>query len=312
MNISFSVGSGIMWIDKVNLNYLRIFEVVFRLRSMTGAAKELHLTQSGVSQHITTLEKILGISLFDREQRQLIPTPQAASLYEKCKQGLYEIESGLAQSVGQDVISGTVRIGMPPEYGTTVIVPIVSRFLREYPQVNAKLQFGLVQEISAQLLSGMIDFAFVDSFAMDKRITVEKFFDEEYGLYASKDYLKSLKGVSHSKAFYEKLSYVEYLEGDAILRSWFSHHLKSTDVKLNVRAYTDSPKAIQSLIVQKVGAGVLPRHMAEEPQIKKQIAEIPGSRKPLVWVIYLAHIEDRTQSPAIKSLLTEIHKSLGK
>jgi DNA-binding transcriptional LysR family regulator len=299
-----------MWIDRVNLNYLRIFEVVYRLKSMTAAAKELHLTQSGVSQHITTLEKILEIPLFDREQRNLVPTPYAISLYEKCKRGLDEMEAALAQTVGKDVMSGTIRIGMPPEYGANVIVPIVSRFLREHPQVNVKLQFGLMKEISAQLLSAELDFAFVDSFALDKRITVEKVFDEEYGLYAAKDYLKSLKGVSHTKAFYDKLNYVEYLEGDAILRSWFSHHLKSTDVKLNVRAYTDSPRAIQSLILQKVGAGVLPKHMVEEPAVTKQLAELPGSKKPLVWVIYMAYLEERTQSPAIQLLVSEIRKSL--
>ena len=55
-----------MLIDQLNLNQLRIFESVYRTQSMTQAAVELGLTQSGVSQHIRALEDVLGLSLFDR------------------------------------------------------------------------------------------------------------------------------------------------------------------------------------------------------------------------------------------------------
>jgi DNA-binding transcriptional LysR family regulator len=41
-----------MIIDHINLNHLRIFQSVYKTQSMTTAAGELHLTQSGVSQHI--------------------------------------------------------------------------------------------------------------------------------------------------------------------------------------------------------------------------------------------------------------------
>ncbi|MCC6137911.1 MAG: LysR family transcriptional regulator, partial [Bdellovibrionaceae bacterium] len=55
-----------MLLDQINMNYLRIFEAVYRTRSMTQAANELHLTQSGISQHIKSLEDTLDLQLFDR------------------------------------------------------------------------------------------------------------------------------------------------------------------------------------------------------------------------------------------------------
>jgi len=61
-------------IDQLNLNHLRVFECVYRTGSMTAAAKELHLTQSGVSQHIKSLEDVLNFKLFDRIQQRLVPT----------------------------------------------------------------------------------------------------------------------------------------------------------------------------------------------------------------------------------------------
>ncbi len=72
-----------MIIDHINLNYLRVFECVFRTGSMTTAAQELHLTQSGVSQHIRSLEDVLGIRLFDRIKKKLIPTTTADILFKR-------------------------------------------------------------------------------------------------------------------------------------------------------------------------------------------------------------------------------------
>ena len=47
-----------MIINNLNLNHLLVFECVFRNGSMTAASKELHLTQSGVSQHMKSLEDV--------------------------------------------------------------------------------------------------------------------------------------------------------------------------------------------------------------------------------------------------------------
>ena len=47
-------------LDTLNLNYLRIFMAVYRTGSMTQAARELHLTQSGISQQIKSLDAGAG------------------------------------------------------------------------------------------------------------------------------------------------------------------------------------------------------------------------------------------------------------
>ena len=61
-------------IQQINLIQLRAFEAVFRTKSMTAAAQELHLTQPGISQHIHSLEDLLERKLFDRVHRKLLPT----------------------------------------------------------------------------------------------------------------------------------------------------------------------------------------------------------------------------------------------
>ncbi len=66
-----------MILDNLNLNHLRLFESVYRSENMTKAAEELHLTQSGVSQHMKSLEEAVGVKLFDRVRQSLIPSKAA-------------------------------------------------------------------------------------------------------------------------------------------------------------------------------------------------------------------------------------------
>ena len=66
-----------MLTSSLNLNILRVFETVYSTRSMTKAAQVLFLTQSGVSQHIKSLEESLEFALFDRLQKKLVPTEKA-------------------------------------------------------------------------------------------------------------------------------------------------------------------------------------------------------------------------------------------
>ena len=114
--------------NQLNLNQLRVFASVYRARSMTQAASELHLTQSGVSQHIKSLEDMLGVRLFDRIKQRLVPTQPAGLLYKGCTDALGGLEHALAEiKGGTDRLSGPVNIGMPIEFGNNLILPRLNR-----------------------------------------------------------------------------------------------------------------------------------------------------------------------------------------
>ena len=129
-----------MLIDQINLNNLRVFESVYRTKSMTAAADELHLTQSGVSQHIKNLEEALEVKLFDRIKKRLVPTDDAKKLYKLSSQSLDSIEQGLWGIKGQtQELAGTVSIGMPAEFGFNLIHPLLVKFGKAHPKVKFKL-----------------------------------------------------------------------------------------------------------------------------------------------------------------------------
>src|SRR4029453_8234787 len=67
-----------IWPDLPPLGTLVAFESAVRLGSVTAAAAELHLTHGAVSRQIQSLERSLGLSLFERRNRAIVPTQDAA------------------------------------------------------------------------------------------------------------------------------------------------------------------------------------------------------------------------------------------
>ena len=68
---------------RLNLRLLEVFRVVFEAGSVTTASIKLGVTQPAVSKALVELERDVNLTLFGRERRRLIPTEDAARLYEE-------------------------------------------------------------------------------------------------------------------------------------------------------------------------------------------------------------------------------------
>lgn len=296
----------------VNLNQLSIFLVVYKNRSMTKAADQLHMTQSGVSQHMKVLEDSIGIKLFDRVKQRLIPTDKAHQLYQKCSESLNEIEStifNLGESTG--TLSGMVTLGVPVEFGNNIVMPLIGEFGQEHPTVEFRVIYDFATVLTKQLLAGEMDFAFVDSVSLDSRIKTQVVYNEQLHLCASPEYLKKAKtklsGLEPQgrtrRRFFEVLDYIDYQPGEPILRMWFDHHLGSRQLDVRARATAMDVQGVSKLILGGMGVGVLPGHLVDKVQKEgHKLSIFERDAKPLQNAISLAQIEGRTLSAASDQL----------
>lgn len=281
---------------------------------MTKAAHELHLTQSGVSQHMQTLEEAIGIKLFDRVAQRIVPTAEATALFERCTKGLQEIELAIAEIKGESQeLRGQIRIGMPIEFGNNVIMPLVAKFAQAHPRVGFSFELGFASAMNELLLKGELDFAFIDEFPMDRSIQVEPIYDETLELCISSEALKKKSSPKNDRNFYESLEYVEYQKDEPLLRRWFAHHVGSKNLALDIRATVMDVQGIARLIVNGVGAGVLPSHLVTTLQKNGlKLTKLKGSGKPLQNRISLVHLRDRSHSPQALAALNELREVLKK
>jgi len=278
---------------------------------MTLASQELHLTQSGVSQHIKAFEDALGLKLFDRIKQRLVPTSAAQNLFERASRNLLGLEEAVSVVKGEDSeLSGMVTIGVPIEFGNNVIIPLLSKFSKKHPGVKFTLRLGFASAMNDKILNGEFDFAFVDDFRMDRGITIESVYDEVLELCITPDSLKKPGNPKHLRKYYEGLDYVEYQKDEPILRMWFAHHLNSKNLNLTVRATVMDVQGVAHFILNGLGAGVLPGHLVLKLQEEgNKLYTFKGCGKPLKNQISMAYLRERTQSTAARSVMEWLRSS---
>ena len=304
-----------MILDQINLNYLRIFESVYRTRSMTQAAQELHLTQSGISQHIKSLEESLDIKLFDRIKQKLIPTEEGKALYGDISSQLKNLEQALLSVTAKDhLLRGNVTIGVPVVFGLNVIIPILSRLGEEHPDLTFTIRFELAHAVNNLLLSGELDFAFVDDFSMDSQIKTQRVYDEVLLLCSSEAYHKQVtKNVASQsgRKFFENLDYIAYERGEPILRKWLQYHVKGGQFNLSVKARVADALGISRFIKSGFGFGVLPKHHVTKLQEQGEKLHIFDTKgRELKNKVSIASVSNKTRSLAVQTTLDYLLENL--
>ena len=291
-----------MLIDKINLNHLRIFECVYKNRSMTKSANELFLTQSGISQHIKHLEEVLQVKLFDRIKHRLIPTSDAKRLYEKSSLGFLQIEDALMELSSQkDLLRGTISIGLPIEFGNNIVLPLLGEFGKRHPEVEFSIFYGFASDMEKLLLSGGLDMAVVDDFPFDQAIKRTRIYNEELHLcIAAENFSQGEVKRQTVKKYFEGLSYIKYKKDEALINNWFKHHYEFSSMKLQIRAVLMSIQGVAKLITSGLGVGILSHHMINtlrEREVHLHVFE--GKKGPLINEISLAHLERKSVSKVV-------------
>jgi DNA-binding transcriptional LysR family regulator len=118
----------------------RSFLGVLREGSLSGAARDLGITQPTVGRHVAALEKSLGVVLFTRSQVGLMPTEVALAL-----QGHAEAMESNAASLARaatghgEGVRGVVRVSASEVVSAEVLPPIVARLREQHPALKVEL-----------------------------------------------------------------------------------------------------------------------------------------------------------------------------
>jgi DNA-binding transcriptional LysR family regulator len=149
-------------IDTVDLNLLRLFDAVYRARSVSRAAEALGLTQPAASHGLTRLRLLLGDALFTRTPGGVAPTPRADRLAVAVQAALATLEKALHEPdrFEPQVSRKTFRIHMS-DIGEGRFLPALMARLRELsPGVRLETMPLAPGDVATGLDSGKVDFAF--------------------------------------------------------------------------------------------------------------------------------------------------------
>jgi DNA-binding transcriptional LysR family regulator len=151
-----------MHLKNIDLNLLRLFDVVYRQRNVSRAAESLEMTQPAASHGLTRLRLLMKDPLFVRATGGVQPTPKADRLAEPVRHALMTIEQALSASEAFAPLQSerTFRLHMS-DIGEGRFLPELMVALRgKAPGVRIETLPLPRTEITAALDSGRIDFAF--------------------------------------------------------------------------------------------------------------------------------------------------------
>jgi len=146
--------------DPIDSRRLQQFSVLARTGSFTQTARELHLTQSGISHSMKALEREAGCRLLDRLGKKVVLTQAGEQLLKHAGRILAEME---AAHVSLNALGkwgrGRLRLGASTTACQHLIPPVLREFKESFPEHAISLEPGDTPELVDSLLRQRIDLA---------------------------------------------------------------------------------------------------------------------------------------------------------
>ncbi|WNL44216.1 LysR family transcriptional regulator [Dyella sp. BiH032] len=147
---------------------LRTFAAVARAGSFTGAAEQLYLSQSTISQHIRRLEELVGRPLFERDTRNVRLSPGGETLQRYAAQILQLMDEAMTSVCGPP-LNGTVRLGLPEDFASSRLATALASFVQRNPEVELVIRTGLSGDLFRELDEDRHDLVFAKRLSGSQR-----------------------------------------------------------------------------------------------------------------------------------------------
>lgn len=125
-----------------NINDIAMFVAVSKAGGYTAAAAQTGLTRSAIGKSIVRLEERLQVRLFNRTPRSFSLTDDGRAFHARCVLILEELEEAEAMMASRsEAPTGVLRISLPMVLGQSYVMPLVERFLQQWPGLHAEVDF---------------------------------------------------------------------------------------------------------------------------------------------------------------------------
>lgn len=266
----------------IDLDSLAIFHAVVEEGGVIRAARKLNRVQSNVTTRIKQLEQRLGRTLFRKQGRGLVLSPEGELLLSYA-QRLFRLADEAESELRSGRAMGVLRIGSLESTAGSRLPPILSRFHRQHPGVVVELATGTTGALVQRVANFELEAAFVSEPFSPGALESRKVFEEELVLITGKD-VPAVKRASDLEgmtliAFANGCSYRKRLE------EWVGAGAMQPARTLEFASY----QAMIACVAAGTGFAVVPRSLLEAVKAAHDVRqhELPAktrkNRTHLVW-----------------------------
>lgn len=145
-----------------HLNLYHIFYTVAKCKNISGAAKELFISQPAISKAIAKLEQNLETTLFLRSSRGVTLTDEGELLFHQVENAFLSIKQGEEQIRKMNELGiGKLSIGVSTILCKHILLPYLQGFIKEYPHIQISIHCQPTYQVIESLEQGIVDIGLI-------------------------------------------------------------------------------------------------------------------------------------------------------
>ena len=276
------------------------FARVATLGSFSAAAKQLGTSRALISQHVTNLEKRLGVQLLNRNTRCLTLTETGTRYLDFCQRTLEELreiddqESTITQLLKGP--RGSLKVTAPKFFGLHHLSDAVVEFSAKYPNIQVSLMIEDSSVRSYDFVDQGLDIAVRLGDLPDSSLIARKIAHLQWVVCASPKYLVQ-HGEPRTPAQLRKHSCLAHVNLDPNDRAWrFQGVDDLISVKITGSFASNSALVLRKATMAGLGIGYLPLYCVQDELKTGTLRKLLPTYLPPQWPIYVVY-PPATHSP---------------
>lgn len=291
----------------MDVRKLEAFCKVYELQNFSKAGEVMYLSQPTISSHVANLEEELGVRLFDRMGRKVMPTQAGHVLYRSALSVFDNLSQAKASiEMLRDKVVGELVVGCSTIPSHNIMPHLLADFSSDYPDVKFTINTDDSSEVIKRVSSGDWPVGIVGQKPMDDGLEAEVIMEDEIVVVAA-------KGAQWLPDVNEPLSLNESVQLPWVMREKGSGTRKVLETaldrvgktlqSLNIRCLVDGTCETIAHTLAGVGVSVTSRVASQRfvdsgAMVRLNIPELKGNRK-----FYLIYHRDRHMFPALKTFI---------
>jgi DNA-binding transcriptional LysR family regulator len=289
----------------MQIESLKMFCDLAETESFTKAAQINEVTQSAVSQQISSLERLFKSLLIERSKKKFRLTREGQVLYDYSKQIIqtYEALQSKLQEI-KDIISGTIRVTTIYSIGLHDLPPYIKRFLKSYPTVNVHVEYRRANQVYEDVSSNVVDLGLVAYPTRDSRLEIVPLRKDPMVLICHPQHPFAKNKSLKLKAIMDQ-KFIGF-ESDIPTRKALDKVLREHGVSVDVVMEFDNVETVKRAVEINAGISIVPEGTVVQEVAKQTLAQVPFDDVDIFRPLAVLYKKTKVLSPAMKQFIATL------
>jgi DNA-binding transcriptional LysR family regulator len=287
----------------MQIESLKVFTDLAETESFTKAAQINNVTQSAVSQQISSLERHFKSILIERSKKKFRLTREGQVLYEYSKQIIqtYDALQNRIQEI-KDIVSGTIRVSTIYSIGLHDLPPYLKQFLKQFPTVNVHVEYRRANQVYDDVLGNVVDIGLVAYPQKELRLEIIPLRQDPMVLICHPQHpFAKLKQIKLKQIAGQK--FVGF-EPDIPTRRAIDKVFKDQGVTLMPVMEFDNIETVKRAVEIDAGISIVPHNTIIQEVQKQTLVEVKMEDAEFYRPLAVIYKKSKVLSPAMKQFIT--------